>query len=102
MLRVAPFGWLLVVALVLVGCERGDASRNSCDPASPGSCPEGFLCRGGVCIRFSTPIEPPTDPVPPPAPPPPAAPDAGAEDLDGGAMTDGAATDVASSDGGTG
>lgn len=82
--RVSCVVWLVASA----ACERGDASRESCDPSVPESCAAGWACRGGVCVRFSTPVEPPSDPAPP------VAPDAGAAgDAQGG---DAAVTDATS------
>lgn len=51
------------VAPALVGgasCALGEEEEPGC--RADAECPEGFLCRGGACLRITTPLSPPNDP----------------------------------------
>ncbi|PKN49146.1 MAG: hypothetical protein CVU63_02965 [Deltaproteobacteria bacterium HGW-Deltaproteobacteria-20] len=52
---------VLIVSGLLPACVLGSEPTPGCRPDHASDCDQGWTCRGGVCVRPTTPLSPPAD-----------------------------------------
>ncbi len=52
---------VLIVSGLLPACVLGSEPTPGCRTDHASDCDQGYTCRGGVCVRPTTPLSPPAD-----------------------------------------